>query len=121
MVTGEQMGAMETIRSGLRHSPELTQGLSVTLILAVISSIGQVIVPIAVQQAVDNGLRAEGGPDLGYVSWMALACVGGVLLTGWAAYAMTARLFRTAESGLATLRIKALRHVHDLPLLTQNT
>ena len=34
---------------------------------------------------------------------------------------MTARLFTAAERGLATLRIKAFRHVHDLPLLTQNT
>ena len=34
---------------------------------------------------------------------------------------MTKRLFTTAERGLATLRIKAFRHVHDLPLLTQNT
>ncbi len=34
---------------------------------------------------------------------------------------MTARLFTTSERGLATLRIKAFRHVHDLPLLTQNT
>src|SRR5699024_3494473 len=36
-------------------------------------------------------------------------------------YFMTSRLFRTSERGLATLRIKAFRHVHDLPLLTQNT
>ncbi|MEU4418949.1 ABC transporter transmembrane domain-containing protein, partial [Nocardia salmonicida] len=34
---------------------------------------------------------------------------------------MTARLFTSAERGLATLRIKAFRHVHDLPVLTQNT
>ncbi len=34
---------------------------------------------------------------------------------------MTSRLFRTSERGLATLRVKAFRHVHDLPLLTQNT
>ena len=34
---------------------------------------------------------------------------------------MTSRLFTTSERGLATLRIKAFRHVHDLPLLTQNT
>ena len=33
----------------------------------------------------------------------------------------TSRLFTSAERGLATLRIKAFRHVHDLPLLTQNT
>ena len=44
-----------------------------------------------------------------------------VVLTGVASYAMTSRLFTVSERGLATLRIKAFRHVHDLPLLTQNT
>jgi ABC-type multidrug transport system fused ATPase/permease subunit len=34
---------------------------------------------------------------------------------------MTSRLFTSSERGLATLRVKAFRHVHDLPLLTQNT
>ncbi len=42
-------------------------------------------------------------------------------MTGGASYFMTARLFTAAERGLATLRVKAFRHVHDLPLLTQNT
>ena len=42
-------------------------------------------------------------------------------MTGFASYLMTRRLFTTSERGLATLRIKAFRHVHDLPLLTQNT
>ena len=45
----------------------------------------------------------------------------GVVVTGLASYQMTYRLFTSAERGLATLRIKAFRHVHDLPLLTQNT
>ena len=44
-----------------------------------------------------------------------------VVVTGVASYFMTSRLFTAAERGLATLRIKAFRHVHDLPLLTQNT
>ena len=34
---------------------------------------------------------------------------------------MTSRLFTASERGLATLRTKAFRHVHDLPMLTQNT
>jgi ABC-type multidrug transport system fused ATPase/permease subunit len=44
-----------------------------------------------------------------------------VVLTGVCSALMTARLFRSAETGLATLRTKAFRHVHDLPVLTQNT
>src|SRR3546814_11056013 len=46
---------------------------------------------------------------------------GAIVLTSGASYLMTTRLFRSAESGLATLRTKAFRHVHDLPLLPQNT
>ena len=34
---------------------------------------------------------------------------------------MTARLFTASERGLATLRTRAFRHVHDLSMLTQNT
>ena len=44
-----------------------------------------------------------------------------IAVTSFASYLMTTRLFTTSERGLATLRIKAFRHVHDLPLLTQNT
>ncbi len=37
-----------------------------------------------------------------------------------AAYYLNVRLFRTTESGLASLRVRAFRHVHDLSVLTQN-
>jgi len=50
----------------------------------------------------------------------ALAAVA-ILVTAFSSYLMTARLFTASERGLATLRTKAFRHVHDLPLLTQNT
>ena len=52
---------------------------------------------------------------------MGLLAAVAIVVTGWASYFMTSRLFTTSERGLATLRIKAFRHVHDLPLLTQNT
>ncbi len=119
--TGESIGALRTLRRGIHYSPELAEGFWGTLALAVIASVGQVIVPIAVQQTLDKGLRAPGGPDVGYTAWMGVLAGVGILLTAAASYAMTSRLFRTAESGLATLRTKAFRHVHDLPLLTQNT
>ncbi|THV18798.1 ABC transporter ATP-binding protein [Nocardioides caeni] len=112
---------METIRRGIRHSPELRDGLGWTLFLAVLASVGQVVVPIAVQQTIDHGLRGEGGPDVGYTTWLAVLAGLAIAVTSWASYAMTARLFSAAEHGLATLRVKAFRHVHDLPLLTQNT
>ncbi|MFA6299932.1 MAG: ABC transporter ATP-binding protein [Nocardioides sp.] len=121
MDSGEEIGALDTIRRGVHFSPELKEGIWGTLALAVVASVGQVIVPIAVQQTLDRGLARAGGPDLSFTVWMGVVAAAGLLLTSWASYAMTARLFSTSERGLATLRIKAFRHVHDLPLLTQNT
>ena len=121
MDTGEDIGGWETIRRGVGHSPELVEGIGKTLALAVVASVGQVVVPIAVQQTIDRGLRGPDGPDATFTTWLALAAAAAIVLTSWASYAMTARLFSTSERGLATLRVKAFRHVHDLPLLTQNT
>ncbi len=119
--SGEDISAWQTLRRGVHYSPELSEGLATSLALAVIASLGQVIVPIAVQQTLDRGLRGPTGPDVGFTVWMGCASAAAILLTSIAAYLMTSRLFRTSERGLATLRIKAFRHVHDLPLLTQNS
>ncbi|GAA5152844.1 ABC transporter ATP-binding protein [Nocardioides marinquilinus] len=121
MTTGDEIGAIETIRRGVHHSPELKEGIGVTLALAVVASVGQVIVPVAVQQTLDRGLNGPNGPDVSYTVLMGVAAGVGILIASLASYGMTSRLFRTAERGLATLRTKAFRHVHDLPLLTQNT
>ena len=121
MDTGDDIRAMDTIRRGMRISPELREGFGYTLFLAVIASCGQVVVPIAVQQTLDRGLNAPGGPDLSYVVWMGVGAALAIAATSVASFQMTKRLFTSSERGLATLRIKAFRHVHDLPLLTQNT
>jgi len=119
--TGEAASAWGTLRRGVQLSPELGQGARVTLVFALLATAGRVLVPIAVQQAVDRGINAPGGPDVGFVGAMVGLIAVGVALTGVAAALMTARLFGAAERGLATLRIKAFRHVHDLAMLTQST
>lgn len=119
--TGEQIGGFDTVRRGVRVSPELKDGLGWTITLAFVAAIGQVVVPIAVQQTLDRGLNGPDGPDVSFTVLMGVAAAAAILVTSWASYLMTARLFTVSERGLATLRIKAFRHVHDLPLLTQNT
>ncbi len=121
MVSGEELGGIETLRRGFAHSPELRQGLGWTMVLAILASVGQLLIPIALQQTIDRGLQGSGGVDLGFTVLMALGATVGMLATGYASYLMTLRLFRSSERGLSTLRIKAFRHVHELPMLTQNT
>ncbi|RBY88370.1 ABC transporter ATP-binding protein [Blastococcus sp. TF02A-26] len=112
-------GAIATLRRGLRMMPEFRRGLPVTFALALVATAGRVVVPIAVQQVIDRGLAAPGGPDMDLVRNLVAICAVVVLLTGVAVYRMNVRLFRTTETALAGLRTRAFRHVHDLSVLHQ--
>ena len=112
-------GAFATLRRGLHAMPEFRRGLPATFALALVATAGRVVVPIAVQQVLDRGLLAPGGPDLGLVRTLVLVSAAVVLLTGVAVYRMNVRLFRTTETALAGLRSRAFRHVHDLSVLNQ--
>ncbi|MFC6149759.1 MULTISPECIES: ABC transporter ATP-binding protein [Mumia] len=113
-------GGIAVLRRGFALSPSLSRGLPLTLLLAALSTVGSAVVPIVVQVAIDRGLAADGGPDEGVVlRWSGVAALV-VLLTGLCAWAMKVRLFTASERGLADLRVKAFRHVHDLSVLTQN-
>lgn len=112
-------GALATLRRGLRMMPEFRRGLPATFALALIATAGRVVVPIAVQQVVDRGLTRAGGPDMGVVTWLVLLCAVVVVITALAVYRMNVRLFRTTETALAGLRVRAFRHVHDLSVLHQ--
>jgi ATP-binding cassette, subfamily B, bacterial len=115
------LGTVATLRRGLELSPEIRQGIALTLALAVVATSGKVLVPLVVQQTVDNGILADGGTDLGYVMRAVAAAAVVVVLTALTQYVVNVRLFTAAESGLATLRMRAFRHIHDLSVLTQST
>ncbi|MFC8796449.1 ABC transporter ATP-binding protein [Promicromonospora sp. NPDC057138] len=115
------LGVLATLRRGIEISPEITRGLWITLGLALLAAGGRVVVPLAVQQTIDVGILADAGPDVGRVALLASLAAGALVLAGLCAAMVNVRLFRSAEAGLATLRVKAFRHVHDLSTLTQNT
>ena len=112
-------GAFATLAHGLRLTPEFREGLLVTMLLALVATGGRVVVPVAVQQTIDNGLNAPGGADLGLVRTACLLATAAVLVTAVANYLMNVRLYRTTENGLLALRVRAFRRVHDLSVLHQ--
>jgi len=115
------LGVLATLRRGLQVSPQLLVGWQLTVLLAVVASIGRVLVPIAVQQTVDTGILAAGGPDVPRVVALAGLAALGLLVGAVCSAYVNIRLFRSSESGLLALRTQAFRHVHDLSVLTQNT
>jgi putative ABC transport system ATP-binding protein len=115
-----QRGSFATLAHGLRLAPEFRRGLGVTLGLAVLSTAGRVVVPLAVQQTIDHGLSGP-EPDLGLVRWACFWAALAVAVTAGANYFMNVRLYRTTEDGLLALRTRAFRRVHDLSVLHQAT
>ncbi|GAB4085755.1 ABC transporter ATP-binding protein [Myceligenerans cantabricum] len=115
------LGVLATLRRGIQLSPQMLDGAWITLGLAVLAAGGKVVVPLAVQSTIDDGILASGGPDAGRVVTLAVLAAVGLVLAGVCAALVNVRLFRATEAGLATLRTRAFRHVHDLSTLTQNT
>jgi ATP-binding cassette, subfamily B, bacterial len=118
---GQPDDSWAVLRRGLALSPEITRGLGVTLLVALVSTVGRVVVPIAVQQTIDRGIRGPDGPQPRLVLALCAAAACGLVVTAVAAFIANRRIFRATEAGLATLRTRAFRHIHDLSTLTQNT
>jgi putative ABC transport system ATP-binding protein len=114
-------GAWATLVRGLRLSPEFRDGLVGTLLLAGAATAGRVVVPIAVQQVIDRGLRAKGEPDVTLVTQLVVISIIAIAVTSVAGYAMNFRLARSTETALSALRVRAFRHIHDLSLLHHAT
>ncbi|GAA1870545.1 ABC transporter ATP-binding protein [Myceligenerans crystallogenes] len=115
------LGMFATLRRGLRLSPEMLRGIWVTLALAVVGTVGKVVVPLAVQRTIDDGILAAGGPDTSQVLALAGYATLALIVAGACASLVSIRMFKATEAGLVTLRTRAFRHVHDLSTLTQNT
>ena len=121
IASGVELSTWQTLRRGVELSPELRRGIGVTVLLAILSTLGRVLIPFIVQRTTDEGILASGGPDGDAVLRYVLVAVGGVAVTMVSAYFVNIRLFTASENGLSTLRVKAFRHIHDLSMLTQNT
>lgn len=110
----------ETFHRGLQISPEFRKGLGVTLTLAGLAAATNAAVPLLTQRVIDQSLLAPGGIRVDLAVRYSVA--GAVILIAGAliAWRVRGRMVTAAESGLATLRVKAFERVHDLSVLTQN-
>ncbi|MGF0116676.1 ABC transporter ATP-binding protein [Promicromonospora sp. Marseille-Q5078] len=121
IAAASELGVLATLRRGVQISPQIVDGLWLTLALAVLAAAGRVVVPVAVQRTIDDGILADGGPDVGRVALLTGLAAGAVVVAGLCSAVVNVRLFRGTEAGLAALRVQAFRHVHDLSTLAQGT
>ena len=104
------------LRRAAAVAPSLTRGLGLTLLLAVLGTAGQVVVPIAIQQLLDvEVLGGAGGvTSITTIGGVALAAV---VISIVATRAAMFRLLRAAATGLSELRVATFAHIHRLSTL----
>ena len=110
-----------TIRRGMELSPELRVGLVGTLALSIVGMSGRAAVPVAIQQGIDRGLLAPGGPHVDVIAAVVGITLLVLSLTTYCSYLMMRRLFTVTETALANVRARTFRHIHDLSVLHQQS
>ena len=115
----DKLRPWQTLKRGLALSPELRAGLAGTVGLALVTTVGRGVVPVAVQRGIDDGLLADGGPDIPMVATVASSGAVVLFISILAGYLMNRRLFTVSETALAALRTRTFRHIHDLSMLHQ--
>ncbi|MBW3657296.1 MAG: ABC transporter ATP-binding protein/permease [Actinobacteria bacterium] len=88
-----------------------------TVALALVGTIGQVVVPIVLQRVIDGQLLAPGGADVAAALPAIAIAVVVLLLTLVSTRVALYRLLARSAHGLAQLRVVTFRHIHDLSAL----
>ncbi len=111
----QQPPALETLGRAWRSSPELRQGLGVTIGFALLSAAARLVLPVLIQQAIDRGFQVD-PVDVGFITRATIAA--GVLIA--VIYLLTTatykRVIRTAENTLRATRVRTFAHIQRLSL-----
>lgn len=104
---------LSVVRRGLAAVPEVRDGLAVTIVLALLGGVGRLVVPILVQQLVDDEVNAR---HIATDQLVRLGAVGAlaVLATAVVTRYSLVRLAIASERALFGLRVRAFAHVHRL-------
>jgi ATP-binding cassette subfamily B protein len=107
------------IGRGVTVAPALKSGIGLTFVLALFGTGARLVIPILIQQAIDNGLQ-PGQVDIAYI--MRLCIIGAlcVVLSSFCLREATRRLGTRAESGLFAMRSQLFDHIHRLSLEEHN-
>lgn len=117
MTTEPQMKTSSALSRSFRVAPSLRSGLVGTLVLAVVGTALQVVVPVVLQQIIDNEILGSGDIDTAAVLRRGAFAFVAVILAMIARFVSLRRLVRSSSAGLSQLRIKTFDHLHRLSML----
>ncbi len=104
------------LRRAFRIAPALSKGLGLTLVLAVVGTALQLVVPITIQRIVDSVLLSS-EIDASEVIAAGVFALVAIVLAMWARRTSLARLARSSVTGLTDLRVTTFAYLHKLSML----
>jgi putative ABC transport system ATP-binding protein len=111
-------GAFKILKRGIADSPEMRKGFGYTIAMAMTYSLGSLMIPILVQQILDNGLIDGFRPRFVY-TWCAIAGLG-VVVVYLAGRETSRRMVTNSEQALKSLRTRVFGHIHRLSIAEQS-
>ena len=117
MIEHPSVSTSHALRRMLTEAPALGRGLGVTVALAGLGTAIQIVVPVIVQQIIDNEILGSRDVDVaGVVTRGSVALVAMIVAIVVRRRALVRLAVRAAE-GLSQLRVKAFGHIHRLSVL----
>jgi putative ABC transport system ATP-binding protein len=114
-----RFSATTAIGRGLQEAPVLRQGLGLTWLLAAFGAGGRVVVPIVVQQAIDDIVKRD-EVRMDFVARCALIAVVALIFAGICQRTAVIRLGTRSERALNDLRTRLIGHIHRISLADHN-
>jgi ATP-binding cassette subfamily B protein len=114
---GPSVRTSAAIGRSFRVAPALRKGLLLTLLLAAAGTALQIVVPVVLQQVIDDEILGTDAVNPTAVLQKGLLALAAVLVAMVARWLSLRRLVVSSASGLAQLRIRTFDHLHRLSLL----
>lgn len=102
---------LRVLRQALREAPVLRKGLGLTVLMAAAGTAIQIIVPIALQQIVDEELVGAARIDLSRVAVRVVLAAVALIAGTWVGRLALLRLVKAASTGLSDLRQLTFSHL----------
>lgn len=110
-------GTIRALRRAFLETEPLRKGIGLTIALAGLGTLIQLVVPVVVQQVIDNDLLVGGDVDVGSVIGKGAIAIGAMFAAFWVRRQALVRLAIASATGLSELRVRTFEHLHRLSIL----
>ena len=110
-------GTTRALGRAITETPALRKGLGLTVAFAGLGTLIQLVVPIAIQQVIDNDLLGVDEVDVGSVLTTGVVALAAMFAAFLVRRQALVRLAKASATGLSQLRVRTFEHLHRLSIL----